>query len=64
MMYTCIHTGKSLKGKYVVKPLLTKPFSEYGSSRYGKRAIIPCAYITFTLRGGEVLVYSITNIVR
>ena len=44
--------------KWVVRTLLlTYPCCEYGSSRYGNRATIPCAYITLTFFGGDVLMY-------
>lgn len=53
------------EGNYVFKVartlLLTYPCCEYGSSRYGNKATIPCAYITLTLLGGDVLMYKFND---
>lgn len=47
---------------YVARTLLlTYPCCEYGSSRHGNRAIIPSAYITLTLLGGDVLMHKFND---
>ena len=54
-----VYTINISEGNYVLNiviiHVLTYPFSENGSSRYGNRTTIPSVYITLTLSGGDVL---------